>query len=139
MSVKVKRCTGWVGSGSQITVLVNGEKKASVVDGQETEVEISAGKSHLRVGQLGAKSNELEVHNGDTVEISTSKTSMLFFYVLWLLPLIFSILRAFFESNFFPILFVVLLLFSLSISLFRFYQIKTINFVPTERVKSKKV
>ncbi|TJX15435.1 hypothetical protein E9840_03295 [Tissierella creatinini] len=66
----IKRRTGWQGRASKIQIRVNGEKVASISHNQHIEVDLPAEKVHLKVTQFGVKSNEIEVKDGDVVEIT---------------------------------------------------------------------
>jgi len=69
MSIKIKRNTGWQGSGSNIKIIVNGEEVASVPENQQVEVELPHDQAHLKVSQLGISSGEIEVKDGDRLEV----------------------------------------------------------------------
>lgn len=84
MTITVKRKTGWLGMGVSLMIKINGEKTAKIGYGEMLEVAIPDKSAQLKVSQSGARSNEIEVRNGDTVEITTSKSS----YVIWLLLVI---------------------------------------------------
>lgn len=73
MSVTIKRNTGWLGSGSTIVVKMNGEKVAKVAHEQQVEVFLSEDSAKLSVSQSGGKSNVVEVNDGETVEITSTK------------------------------------------------------------------
>ena len=73
MSITIKRNTGWQGMGTRIQILVNGEKVASVSGKQQVEVELPGNKAHLKVTQTGIKSNEIEVQDGDIIEITQTR------------------------------------------------------------------
>lgn len=73
MSITIKRNTGWQGIGSQIQIMVNEEKVVSVSDKQQVEVEIPDNKAYLKVKQTGIKSNEIEVQDGDIIEITQTR------------------------------------------------------------------
>ena len=73
MSITIKRNTGWVGSGSKIQIKLNGEKVASVKENQQVEVELQNDKAFIKAVQFVAKSNEIEVKDGDILEITATK------------------------------------------------------------------
>src|SRR5690554_2557291 len=73
MSITIKRNTGWQGMGTRIQILVNGEKVASVSGKQQVEIELPDNKAHLKVTQTGIKSNEIEVQDGDIIEITQTR------------------------------------------------------------------
>lgn len=90
MTITIKRNTGWQGAGSNIQIKVNDEKVASISENQHLEVELPHDKAHLKVSQIGIKSNEIEVKDGDIVEIiSTSWYRMNFplFIAVMALPI----------------------------------------------------
>lgn len=72
MFIKIRRNTGWQGSGTTIRVFANGEKLLSVSNKNETEIEIPHEKVRLKASQFGAKSNEIEVSDGDIIEITST-------------------------------------------------------------------
>lgn len=72
MAITIKRNTGWIGSISKIKIKLNGEKVASVVNNQQIEVELPDNKAFIKAVQQGVKSNEIEVQNGDILEIKTT-------------------------------------------------------------------
>lgn len=73
MSIIIKRNTGWVGSGSLITVKINGEKVAKIAHNQEIEIAIPEYGPKVSVSQSGAKSNEVKVSSNKTIEITSTK------------------------------------------------------------------
>lgn len=73
MSIIIKRNTGWIGSLTKIQIKLNGEKVASVKVNQQVEVELLNDKAYIKVTQFGTKSNEIEVKDGDILEITTRK------------------------------------------------------------------
>jgi len=79
--------------GSKIQILVNGVKVARVSDKQEVEVEFPDNKAQLKVKQTGIKSNEVEVKDGDIIEITQTKWHRMSF------PLMMAVM---FFSNFIP-------------------------------------
>lgn len=79
MSITIKRNTGWFGMGTQIQIKVNGEKIAIVADKQHVEVELPDNKAHLKVTQTGIKSNEIEVQDGDIIEILQTRWHLMSF------------------------------------------------------------
>lgn len=72
MHIRVARNTGWQGSGSTIRILANGEKVLSVSHKREAEIEIPHEKVRLKASQFGAKSNEIEVRDGDLINITST-------------------------------------------------------------------
>ena len=73
MSVLVRRNTGWQGSASKIQIKINGEKIDSVGDNQEVNVRLPDGKAQLKVTQFGVKSNEIEIEDGDIIDITVTR------------------------------------------------------------------
>jgi len=91
MSVTVKRNTGWMGTASRISVKLNEEKIEKIANNQQIRLNLpdSDDEARLKVTQFGAKSNEIIVTDGDTVEITTTKWSYTSFFLLILyIPLI---------------------------------------------------
>jgi len=89
MAITVKRATGWIGSDAKIQIKVNGEKTASVKNNQSIAVEIPDGKTHLKVTQFITKSREVDVRDGDIVEITSTKWNQImlpFIVFIILLP-----------------------------------------------------
>ena len=73
MSIIIKRDTGWTGMGTRITVKLNGEKVGKVSHNNQIKVDFPKKSAKLRVSQLGVKSNEIEVKDGDVVEIKQAR------------------------------------------------------------------
>lgn len=101
--VTIKRNTGWIGVASRIKIKVNGEKSALISEGQTIEIELPADESSLKATQLGVRSNEIIVRDGDILEIHQTK-----FYRM-ILPIIIVIQVLFFsvislDYRLFPIL-----------------------------------
>lgn len=72
MSVTIIRRTGWLGMGARIAIAVNGEKKARIGFRENLQLSLPTETAVLSVSQFGAKSNSVEVKDGDTVELRTS-------------------------------------------------------------------
>lgn len=88
MSISIKRNTGLIGSGIAMAVKVNGKKVTKIPQDQQIELEIPGNKATVRVSQLGIKSNEVEIKNGEKLEVTTRnwiKTSIILFFVALLL------------------------------------------------------
>lgn len=79
MSIIIKRNTDWMGSGTFMTVKVNGEKVAKVGNNQKIELDIPDDSVQLSVSQMGSKSNTIKVEHGETIEITTNKWSQRIF------------------------------------------------------------
>ncbi len=73
MSIIIKRNTGWIGSLTKVQIKLNGEKVVSVKENQQVEVELPNDKTYIKATQFGTKSNEIEVKDGDILEITTTK------------------------------------------------------------------
>ena len=82
MLIRVKRNTGWQGSGSPIKIHANGEKIASVSHKQEVEMEIPHGQVQLKAMQFGVRSNTVTVNDGDLVEVTST------LWTRWSLPVL---------------------------------------------------
>lgn len=72
MHIRVARNTGWQGSGTSIRILANGEKVLSISHKHEAEIEIHHEKVRLKASQFGARSNEIEVRDGDLINITST-------------------------------------------------------------------
>lgn len=72
MSITIKRNTGWIGSGLDIQIKLNGQKVVSLRRNQEVELELPNDKAYIKATQVGTGSNEIEVKDGDILEIRTS-------------------------------------------------------------------
>ena len=83
MSVIIKRKTGGAGAGSKMSIKVNGENVKKIAYQQEVELDIQNEPALVKVEQLGVKSNEINVENGDVVEIKTTKTTYITIFVLF--------------------------------------------------------
>lgn len=73
MSIIIKRNTGWIGSLTKVQIKLNGEKVVSVKKNQLVEVGLLNDKAYIKATQFGTKSNEIEVKDGDILEITTTK------------------------------------------------------------------
>lgn len=80
--IRVKRNTGWQGSGSNLNIYANGEKIGTVFHKKEVEVEIPHEKVQLKVMQFGVRSNTVTVNDGDLVEVTSS------LWTRWSLPVL---------------------------------------------------
>lgn len=67
--IKVKRSTGWIGSATKMQIIVNGERVATINNNQILEMELPGAKNDLKVRQLGVRSHEIEVKEGDILEV----------------------------------------------------------------------
>ncbi|WHZ31716.1 hypothetical protein QNK01_09560 [Desemzia incerta] len=84
MSVTIKRKTGLLGVASKMSIKVNGEKVTKIANEEVVDIEIDAESTLLRVTQFGTRSNQIEVKDGDVVEINTTKI----YYIIFLFPFI---------------------------------------------------
>lgn len=91
MSVTIKRKTGLSGVASKMSIKVNGEKVTKIANEEVVDIDIDAESTLLRVTQFGTRSNQIEVKDGDVVEINTTKI----YYIIFLFPFI-----SLFVSNF---------------------------------------
>lgn len=80
--IRVKRNTGWQGSGTNLKIYANGEKIASVAHRHEVEIKIPYEQVQLKAMQFGLRSNALTVSDGDLVEVTSSIWSR------WSLPVL---------------------------------------------------
>lgn len=83
MSIIIKRKTGGSGAGSKMSIKVNGEKVKKIAYRQEIELDIQKEPALIEVEQLGVKSNEINVNNGDIVEIKTTKMTYITIFTLF--------------------------------------------------------
>ncbi|MER2293857.1 MAG: hypothetical protein ABS913_00900 [Desemzia incerta] len=84
MSVTIKRKTGLSGVVSKMSIKVNGEKVTKIANEEVVDIDIDAESTLLRVTQFGTRSNQIEVKDGDVVEINTTKI----YYIIFLFPFI---------------------------------------------------
>lgn len=89
MTVKIKRNTGWLGIATSIKIILNGEKVAKVSENSQVEVILPDEKSYLKIRHSGVKSNEIEVKDGDVIEIKRRRWytwSFILFLIAMILP-----------------------------------------------------
>lgn len=89
MTVKIKRNTGWLGIATSIKIILNGEKVAKVSENSQVEVILPDKKSYLKIRHSGVKSNEIEVKDGDVIEIKRRRWytwSFILFLIAMILP-----------------------------------------------------
>lgn len=89
--IRVKRNTGWQGSGSNLNIYANGEKIGTVFHKKEVEVEIPHEQVQLKVMQFGVRSNTVTVNDGDLVEVTSSlwtRWSLPVLIILFALPIL---------------------------------------------------
>ena len=92
MSITIKRNTGWIGMALKIQIKVNGEKTAKVKEQEHAEINLPGDRAYLQVTQAGIKSNEIEVKDGDIVEITSTKLYRMSLYLLIITVTILNIL-----------------------------------------------
>ena len=73
MSIIIKRNTGWIGSLTKVQIKLNGEKVVSVKENHQVEIELPNDKAYIKATQFRTKSNEIEVKDGDILEITTTR------------------------------------------------------------------
>jgi len=89
MSTKIKRKTGLAGSGSPITILINGEEVGKIRHKQEITLEDIHKGDHLQISQLFNKSKKIELNGNETIKISTPKlASFSVILAILLIPLV---------------------------------------------------
>lgn len=70
--LRVKRNTGFSGALARINIYVNDKQVATIKRNQQIELELPADKAKISVSQVGVRSNELVVKEGQVVEITSS-------------------------------------------------------------------
>lgn len=96
MSVTVKRRTGWVGSGSGMNILLDGQKVATVRQNGSARIDLANEAGRLSVRQLGTKSSDISVSQGDVVLVETSwfhRNSFFFIMLINFLAIFFDQLK----------------------------------------------
>ncbi|WP_188204618.1 hypothetical protein [Desemzia incerta] len=131
MSVTIKRKTGLSGVVSKMSIKVNGEKVTKIANEEVVDIDIDAESTLLRVTQFGTRSNQIEVKDGDVVEINTTKI----YYIIFLFPFISLIVSNSLQDqpytlNTFLMLFLGMLLI---LFLFEGYHLKKINNKSSEK------
>lgn len=71
--ITIKRNTGLIGSMIAMTIKVNGVKTRKISNEEIMDVEIPNDKATIKVSQLGIKSNDVKVEDGDELEITLRK------------------------------------------------------------------
>lgn len=77
MAVKIKRKTGFAGSGSPLTIKVNGEKVGRIGHNQEIVLNDIENNDVLQVSQFLSKSKEIKLKGEETIQIFTPKLASL--------------------------------------------------------------
>lgn len=92
MSITINRNTGWIGMALKIQIKVNGEKTAKVKEQGHAKINLPGDRAYLQVTQSGIKSNEIEVKDGDIVEITSTKLYRMNLYLLIITVIILNVL-----------------------------------------------
>lgn len=77
MAVKIKRKTGFAGSGTPLTVKVNGEKIGKIGHNQEIVLDNIEDNDRLQISQFLSQSKEIKLNGDETVQVSTPKLASL--------------------------------------------------------------
>ena len=77
MAVTVVNHTGISEISGALTIKINGKEIRKIKKGQQVEINIPTDHARLIVTQFTKQSNELEVKDGETIEITTAKWSNL--------------------------------------------------------------
>ena len=67
--ITIKRSTGWIGSPTKMQIIINGAKVETISNDQTLDVELPSAKNSLKVRQFGVASNEVDVRDGDILEV----------------------------------------------------------------------
>lgn len=126
MSIRLTRRTGWGGSALRFSVFLDGEKVDKIVEGETKEIELPRERSVLKVTQLGSRSNQLEVKEGQKVEITTKVWARFF----PLLPALIIFLIRLLDNLLVGVL--LLVLFVLPLYLFEIYELKLLPDIPSK-------
>lgn len=59
--------------GTNVIVILNGEKLAKVTENSQIAVKLPDERAYLKIRHSGVKSNEIEVRDGDVIEIKKKK------------------------------------------------------------------
>ena len=95
MTVTIIRRTGFIGMAAAISLKINGDKVGKVVSDHEVEIALLSNKAQLTVSQFGTRSNVLEINDGETIEISTSKSSNFVFFSMVFFPILINFIQSF--------------------------------------------
>lgn len=88
MAVTILRRTGIIGMAGAIAIKINGDKVDKVWSEEQVEIALPSNKAQLKVSQFGTRSNVLEINDGETIEITTPKSSKLIILLIILFPLL---------------------------------------------------
>ena len=83
--VRIKRTTGISGAGSRIKIYVNDEKAATIKQNKQVELDLPSNQARISVSQLGVHSNELDVKEGQVIEITTRSWTYISLILLFIL------------------------------------------------------
>lgn len=125
MSVTVKRNTGTLGMGAKFSVKVNGEKVTKIAHEEAIELDIKDENASLRVSQFGSRSNQIQVKDGDVVEVTTTRLA----YLAFLIPFIFIVVSNTVENVYYSTSTFVLMVLLMLVILFMFncYRLKVVG------------
>lgn len=70
MSIKITRRTGFFGVALRANIYLDEEKVDKIADGETKKIELPNERATLKVTQLGAKSNRLEVKDGQKIDFT---------------------------------------------------------------------
>lgn len=84
MAITIKRKTSWIGTGSAVTLKVNGNNAGKIANHEEMQVEIPEKSATLHVSQFGGKSQKIRVEDGDKIELTTTKMSVTLYYLFFI-------------------------------------------------------
>lgn len=104
---------------------VNGEKVRKTAHEEAIELDIKDDNASLRVSQFGSRSNQIQVKDGDVVEVTTTRLA----YLVFLIPFIFVIVSNIVENVYYTTNTFVLMVLLMLVILFTFncYRLKVIN------------
>lgn len=86
MAITIVRRTGIIGMAGTIAIKINGKKVDKIKTEQQIKIDITNDSVRLQVSQTGVRSNELEVSDGEKIEITTPKWSSFILFLLIILP-----------------------------------------------------
>ncbi|UJF16482.1 hypothetical protein LZ578_05095 [Jeotgalibaca sp. MA1X17-3] len=78
MSITIIRNTNWIGSASPITIKIDNEVVGKVQPGEQVEIDLLNNHGTMTVSQSWAKSSKMNVNDGETIEITSTRESILF-------------------------------------------------------------
>lgn len=86
MSVVIKRHTGWMGMGTNMKIKLDGEVVDKLAHNMEIAVQLPGDKANLRISHGGIKSDEIEIKDGDVIDVKRRA------WYRWSFPLYFLVL-----------------------------------------------